>query len=66
MLAGVTRAIFENPFEYAKVKRQTGQSWVIEEIFKGFSTTLLRGTLMMAVYFSVLDSFRRHTTLFET
>ena len=39
---------------------------MIEEIFKGFSTTLPRGILMMAVYFSVLDSFRRHTTLFET
>ena len=38
LLGGSARSFIECPFEYAKVKGQTGQSWVMKDIFKGFST----------------------------
>ena len=36
-IAGSVRACVECPFEYAKVKRQTGQSWEVRHIYKGFT-----------------------------
>ena len=37
-MGGSMRSIIECPFEYAKVKRQTGQTWVVRDIYKGFAT----------------------------
>ena len=65
LIAGIARAIVENPFEYAKVKRQTGQSWILQDIYKGFSATLPRGVILTSVFFAVIDSFRRHTRFLE-
>jgi len=51
ILSGSSRACVECPFEYAKVKRQTGQRWEFNQAFKGFSTLLPRSTIMMTTYF---------------
>ena len=50
-LGGSSRSVIECPFEYAKVKRQTGQSWKLQHIYKGFSTQYPRSTFMMTIYF---------------
>ena len=65
-IAGIFRGLVENPFEYAKVKRQTGQSWNLSEINKGLSLTIPRGAILTTVFFSVIDSLRRNTQLLET
>jgi len=36
-IAGSVRAVVECPFEYMKVKRQTGQSFSARDLFKGFA-----------------------------
>ena len=51
LIGGSCRSLVECPFEYAKVKGQTGQVWVFKDIFKGISTLLPRSTFMMTAYF---------------
>ena len=51
LIAGFSRSLVECPFEYAKVKGQTGQVWVLKDIFKGLSTLVPRSTFMMTAYF---------------
>ena len=65
-IAGIFRGLVENPFEYAKVKRQTGQSWCLSEVNKGLSLTIPRGAILTTVFFSVIDTLRRNTRLLET
>ena len=64
-LSGTVRSGLECPFEYVKVKRQTGQEWRITEGFKGFFTLYPRSTFMMMTYFIMMDEYRRHTNLFH-
>ena len=61
MLGGTARAIIECPFEYAKVKGQTGQIWHFKDAYKGFSYLYPRTTGLMTIYFLMVDSLRRHT-----
>ena len=49
--SGSCRAVLECPFEYAKVKRQTGQSWDFSKIYKGFTSVYPRGCGIMGFYF---------------
>lgn len=51
IFSGTVRSCIECPFEYAKVKMQTGQAWVIKDIYKGFTTLYPRSTCLMTVYF---------------
>eukprot|EP00927_Polykrikos_kofoidii_P067509 TRINITY_DN62997_c0_g1_i1.p1 TRINITY_DN62997_c0_g1~~TRINITY_DN62997_c0_g1_i1.p1 ORF type:complete len:303 (-),score=44.34 TRINITY_DN62997_c0_g1_i1:73-930(-) len=63
VVAGVcgasSRAVIESPIEYAKVKRQTGQTWQVREAYQGFSMQLPRTTGIMTVIFCSVDSVRR-------
>lgn len=64
--SGSFRAILECPFEYAKVRRQTGQNWVFSEVYKGFPSVYPRGVGIMGGYFIQIDSWRRHTNIMST
>ena len=50
-LSGSFRAVLECPFEYIKVKRQTGQTWKISHIYKGFAQAYPRACGIMGFYF---------------
>lgn len=62
---GSVRAFIECPFEYAKVKRQTGQTWTAREAFSGMLPQYIRGTGLMTVYFCCVDYYRRYTNLWS-
>jgi len=64
--SGSFRAILECPFEYAKVRRQTGQNWVFSEVYRGFLSVYPRGVGIMGGYFIQMDSWRRHTNLLSS
>uniref|UniRef100_A0A6V0GCZ8 Mitochondrial carrier protein n=1 Tax=Zooxanthella nutricula TaxID=1333877 RepID=A0A6V0GCZ8_9DINO len=55
------RAVVESPIEYAKVKRQTGQTWRFAEAYQGFYMQLPRTVGMMTFIFCSVDSLRRWT-----
>jgi hypothetical protein len=63
---GSARSIIECPFEYAKVKRQTGQTWVYGEIYRGMFPQFFRSTGMMTWYFCMVDTLRRKTNLWNS
>ncbi|KAL9654276.1 hypothetical protein ABK040_010307 [Willaertia magna] len=54
---GACRAIAETPVEYLKVRRQTYQSWKLNEMFRGFSATLLRNMFLLGTFFIFVDFF---------
>ena len=60
LVSGTCRALIETPLEYAKIKRQTGESWKIRDSFTGLKITWLRANFLLPTYFICLDSFRRH------
>jgi solute carrier family 25 carnitine/acylcarnitine transporter 20/29 len=66
VMASSVRAIIESPFEYAKVKRQTGQSWSLIAAYKGFGTLYFRTVGMLTSFFIFMDTFRRKSSLFGT
>lgn len=53
------RAVIEQPIEYAKVKRQTNQTWYVREAYQGFFVQLPRTVGMMSFIFCGVDSVRR-------
>jgi solute carrier family 25 carnitine/acylcarnitine transporter 20/29 len=53
------RSVIESPIEYAKVKRQTGQTWKFGEIYQGFFVQWPRTGGMMTFIFCAVDSVRR-------
>ena len=64
VFAGTVRSLIECPFEYIKVKRQTAQTWVARDIYKGFPSLYIRSTFMMTTYFVIVDFYKRNTNLF--
>jgi hypothetical protein len=66
VVSGTIRSCIECPFEYAKVKLQTGQNWILGDVYKGFTNLYPRSTLMMTTYFIQIDSYRRHTNVFKS
>lgn len=60
IFAGSCRSLIETPLEYAKTKRQLGETWKLKDTFTGFRITWLRACVLMPTYFVFLDSFRRH------
>ena len=65
LASATTRAIIECPFEYAKVKRQTGQQWKLVDGYTGFSILYMRTLGLMTSFFIIIDSMRRHTDIFK-
>jgi len=65
MCAATARALVECPFEYAKVRGQTGQSWHFLQAYKGFEMLYPRTLGLMTTYFVLIDSIRRHTPAFN-
>lgn len=63
LVASFARSVVECPFEYAKVKRQTGQTWQFNHAYHGFGVLYTRTTILMTTFFMFIDSFRRHTEL---
>ncbi|VDI47570.1 solute carrier family 25 (mitochondrial carnitine/acylcarnitine transporter), member 20/29 [Mytilus galloprovincialis] len=60
VIASTTRAIIETPLEFAKVRRQTQQTWHFKDVYTGFGVTWVRTIGLMTTYFILVDSGRRH------
>eukprot|EP01060_Flectonema_neradi_P000323 TRINITY_DN10216_c0_g1_i1.p1 TRINITY_DN10216_c0_g1~~TRINITY_DN10216_c0_g1_i1.p1 ORF type:complete len:292 (+),score=29.86 TRINITY_DN10216_c0_g1_i1:39-878(+) len=65
-LGASSRAVIESPIEYAKVRRQTGHSWKLRNVYDGFTLQWARTCPMMTIYFLNVDSIRRHTNMFDS
>jgi len=60
IFSATARAIIETPLEYAKIRRQTGQTWKFRKLYTGFGITYVRTLGLMTSYFTIVDAFRRH------
>jgi len=58
--AAFARSVIESPIEFAKVARQTNQSWALRSAYTGFGVQWLRTSGVMCTYFVLIDSIRRH------
>lgn len=56
---GVGRGIVEGPFEMVKVRRQVGNGWNIQDVFRGFGTTLFRNSFLFSSFVIYMDIFRQ-------
>ena len=56
---GTVRALIETPLEYAKICRQTLQSWKLQHVYKGFGITWCRSVGLLCTFFIIYDSTRR-------
>ena len=63
---GSARSFIECPFEYAKVKGQTGQKWQFNQIYLGFGQQYFRSTILMMFYFFNVDLARKNTNLLQS
>eukprot|EP00347_Sterkiella_histriomuscorum_P015668 403356149 len=66
MAAGFVRSILECPFENAKIKRQTNQTWRFDGMYRGFQMTLCKNLGLITSYFIIFDSFKRNTNLMSS
>mmetsp|Transcript_39593 Transcript_39593/g.99799 ORF Transcript_39593/g.99799 Transcript_39593/m.99799 type:complete len:286 (+) Transcript_39593:128-985(+) len=57
------RSLLESPIEYAKVNRQTGQTWHFRNLYQGYFFQWGRTAPMMTTYFVLFDTLRRNTSL---
>ena len=75
VLASTARALIETPLEYVKVRRQTGQRWLVagtvggalaapgrelRAIFTGFGVSWARTVALMTTFFIQVDHLERH------
>lgn len=61
--ASLVRSVIESPIEYIKVNQQTDVKFklsMIKQLYTGFGIQWLRTTGVMATYFMLIDSIRRH------
>lgn len=58
--AATVRSLLECPIEFAKVARQTGQDWKLNQVYRGIGLQLGRTGGVMTTYFVTVDSIRRH------
>ena len=63
---GSARSIIECPFEYVKVKRQTGQKWTFNQLFLGLKEQYPRSTILMTMYFCLVEIARKKTNLMSS
>lgn len=66
IISGSCRSVIESPFEYTKVRRQTNQSWEKTHLYYGFRATWLKAVGMMTTYFTIIDSMRRNTNVYNS
>ena len=66
IVAGTVRAVIETPFEYTKIKRQTGQEWHFKNVYTGFWINWIRWWCLMNSYIFMLDILRRKAGVFDT
>lgn len=59
-VASTTRAIIETPLEFAKIRRQTQQTWELRKVYTGFGITWVRTMGLMCSYFILVDTGRRN------
>ena len=59
LAGGTARALIETPLEYAKIRRQTLQSWKVKDMYKGFGVTWSRSVGMLSTFFILYDSTKR-------
>jgi len=64
--AATSRAVVECPFEYVKVKRQIGESWLFKDVYKGFGLVWARDVPLFIVALGLIDSMKRHTKLMDS
>ena len=60
VVGATARTLLEQPIEYAKVKGQTGQSWVLREIYQGATLQWARTGPMMTFWFCAMDAAKRN------
>jgi len=65
LVSSAARATIETPFEYAKVKGQTGQIWHFKDAYTGYGANLMKCSGMLTSYFIMVDIIRRNTTAFD-
>ena len=56
---GTVRALIETPLEYAKISRQTLQSWKLQHVYNGFGITWFRSVGLLCTFFILYDSTKR-------
>ena len=64
--SGSARSLIECPFEYAKVRGQTRQTWHLNQIYTGMRVLYPCTTLIMICYFSMIEISRKNTQLMST
>ncbi|KAK3285908.1 hypothetical protein CYMTET_6506 [Cymbomonas tetramitiformis] len=60
LTSALARTVFETPLELIKVRKQTGQTFRWNELFKGSATTFLRTWGLMGSFFVMLDYSARY------
>lgn len=60
------RVCLESPIEYAKLMGQTGSSWKLRDVYRGFHWQLLRTTALITPIYVAIDCFRRKTDFMKS
>lgn len=60
LVASTARTVIETPLELIKVRRQMGQAWKFNELYRGFNVTWIRTCGLMCTFFILVDSGVRH------
>ncbi|KAL3806913.1 hypothetical protein ACHAXA_008923 [Cyclostephanos tholiformis] len=56
---GIGRGLVEGPFEMVKVRRQVASGWRVDDVFRGFGTTLFRNSFLFSSFVIYMDIFRQ-------
>jgi hypothetical protein len=51
VVASTARTVIETPLELIKVRRQMGQTWKFNELYRGFNVTWIRTCGLMCTFF---------------
>jgi hypothetical protein len=49
----------EGPFEMVKVRRQIVSGWVVQDMFQGFGTTVLRNSFLFSSFVMYMDILKQ-------
>ena len=66
LTAGFFRGFVDTPFQFAKVRGQTAQSWALRHMFTGLSVNMPNNVISVAVYFTCLNTFLTQTSLCDS
>ncbi len=56
LVASTARTVIETPLELIKVRRQMGQAWKFNELYRGFNVTWIRTCGLMCTFFILVRS----------